>query len=134
VSGTAIAHYLLRSDAGLTAVVPAARIKNGIVPVGATLPAISISKVSAVQRNTLAMNEISYLVTERVQITVESQLNITPVDILALIRAALPHTTSNVNGFACVAIVPEGEGPRLEDLTNLTVSESVDYKISYTRT
>lgn len=134
MSGTAIAHYLLRTNTALTAVVPAGRIKNGIIPVGATLPAISISKISAVQRNTVSMGSGTYLVTERVQVTVETQLNTAPVDILALIRGALPFTSGTVNGFPCVSIIPDLEGPRLEDLTNQIVSESADYMISYHRT
>lgn len=134
MSGTAIAHFLLKSNAGLIAVVPAARIKNGIIPLGTALPAISISKISSRQRNTISLSEPTRHVTERVQIIVEQKLNITPVDILALIRAALPHTHGTVNGFTCTAIVPDSEGPRLEDLTNQIVSESTDYQVSYTRT
>jgi hypothetical protein len=134
VSGTAIAHYLLKSNAPLIAVVPATRIKNGIIPLNTTLPAISISKISAVQRNTLALGSGIYLVTERVQVTVEQKLGVPPVDVLALVRAALPHTSGTVNGYSCTAIVPDLEGPRLEDLENQIVQESLDLMISFHRT
>lgn len=134
MSGTSIAWFALANHAPLTAVVPAAKIKNGIIPLGTDLPAISISKISAVQRNNVAMDSETYLVRERVQITVEQKLNVTPVDVLALIRAALPNQSGTVNGYTVNSIIPDSEGPRLEDLTNQIVSESVDYMVSYTRT
>lgn len=133
MSGVGIAQYLLSQNAGLIAVVPAARIKAGVLPLNTVLPAISVTKISAQQYNNLAQNSASYLVQERVQVTVLAPTYPLVKSILALVRAALPQTRGTVNGFACDAIYPDTEGPDLYDHTTLTHEGSADYRITFRR-
>lgn len=133
MSGVAIAHYLLSQNAALIAVVPAARIKAGVLPLKIALPAISVTQISGQQMNTLAQNSASYMVRQRVQVTVLSTSYPEVKSILALVRAALPQTRSTVNGFICDAIYPDTEGPDLYDAQTLAHEQSVDYRITFRR-
>jgi len=133
MSGVAISQYLLSTNAGLIAVVPAARIKAGVLPLNTVLPAISVTQISGQQHNTLAQNSASYLVTQRVQVSVLAATYPAVKQILALVRAALPQTRATVNGFACDAIYPDTEGPDLYDYQTLTHEASADYRITFRR-
>lgn len=133
MSGVAIAQYLLSTNAGLIAVVPATRIKAGVLPLNTVLPAISVTQISGQQHNTLAQNSASYLVTQRIQVSVLAPTYPAVKQILALVRAALPQTRATVNGFTCDAIYPDTEGPDLYDHTTLTHEASVDYRITFRR-
>jgi len=133
MSGVGIAQSLLSTNAGLIAVVAATRIKSGVLPLNTVLPAISLTTISAQQYNTLAQNSATYLVQERVQVTVLAATYPLVKSILALVRAALPQTRGTVNGFACDAIYPDTEGPDLYDDITLTHESSVDYRITFRR-
>ncbi len=133
MSGTAIIQYLLKQNAGLIAAVPATRIKINNIPLNTAYPAIAISKISAVQSNPLAMIETTRFVRERVQVTVDYKIGVARVDVLALVRAALPNQHGTVNGYALEAILPDTEGPELEDLETQIVSTSQDFIVCFNR-
>jgi hypothetical protein len=133
MSGVAIVAHLLVSAAGVTAVVPASRIKAGVLPQKTTVPAISVSKISAQQHNTLAQNSATYMVTERVQVTVLAKDYVQMKQIQALVRAALPQTRATVNGFVCDALYPDNEGPDLYDHEDQIHAGSADYRVSFRR-
>lgn len=133
MSGVAIIAHLLVSAAGVTAVVPAARIKAGVLPQSTVLPAIAVSKISAQQHNTLAQNQSTYLVTERVQVTVLTKDYVQMKSIQALIRAALPQTRATVNSFVCDALYPDTEGPDLYDHEDQIHAGSADYRVTFRR-
>lgn len=133
MSGVAIVRYLLAHDADVLAQVPAARIKSGVLPVKTTLPAISIKQVSATSRNTVAMNEASYLWTERVQVTVLAKSYPAKKTILDLIRAALPLSRGTVNGYNCDSILDDVEGPDLDDPALTIFEQSQDFIVKFSR-
>ena len=133
MSGSAIVRYLLANNATLTATVPASRIKVGYIRQGATLPAISVKKISGDQENTLSMAASSYMVSQRIQVTLALQHGVSSSDIWALIRAALTPTGATVNGFTVLAILPDSEGPDIEDRQAITDTSSVDYMVWFTR-
>lgn len=133
MSGPAIVRYLLANNANLIAVVPASRIKVGYIRQGATLPAISVKKISGDQENTLAMASGSYLVSHRVQVSLAVQHGVAVVDIWALIRAALTPTGGSINGFTVQAILLDSEGPDIEDRQAITDTSSVDFMVWFTR-
>ena len=140
MSGVAIIQYLLANSAGLTAVVPAAQIMAGPLPVDTPLPAIAVQQISGQQHNNLSMSSASYLVTERVQITVIAQQPQSGGSgyqqtkaVLALVRAALPLSRGTVNGFECQSVIPDIEGPDLYDPDTLLCSQSIDYFVTYRR-
>ncbi len=126
MSGVAICHYMV-------AVVPAARIVPGVVRQGTALPAIGITQVSGVSRKTLAGSEAAKLVTERVQVTVLATSYRQQKDILALVRAALPPTRGQINGFACDSIEDDIEGPDLYNPDPEFYEQGQDFFIRFTR-
>jgi hypothetical protein len=134
VSASSIVRYLLANNAPLVAVVPAARIKVGNIRQGDTLPAISVKKISGDPQNTLAMAGAPYIVSQRVQVSLALKHGEAAVDIWALIRTALtPKPASPVNGFNVDAILPDSEGPELEDRQGLIDSSSADFMVWWYR-
>lgn len=133
MSGTAIVRSLLAANTALTAVIPAARIFAGAIPINTTLPAISVTQVSGIQRNVIGMNSASYLATDRVQVTVHGKTYALQKSYMALIRAALPHTRGTVNGFNCDSIVPDSDGPDMYDSEAAIYQQSMDYFVRFAR-
>lgn len=133
MAGDAIAWYLLKTNAPLTAVVPAARIQGETLPLGITLPAISVTHVSGTQKNTLAMGDPVYIVEHRVQVSVQAKTKPELRSILALVRAALPSTNGAVNGFTVQAILPDSEGPMFTDTETGVRSQSHDFMVWFLR-
>lgn len=142
MSGVAIVRHLLASNAALISVVPASRIKPGVLPLNIALPAIAVSHISGQQHNNLAMASNQYLVTDRVQVTVLAKdvEGIAPYsgyqkikEILALVRSALPLSRGTNNGFLTDAVMPDFEGPDIYDPETLLFSQSVDYRVTYHR-
>ena len=128
MSGTAIVRSLLAANGALIAVIPAARIFCGVIPINTELPAIAVTQVSGVQRNTLGMNASSYMVTDRVQVTVLAESYTLQKSYMALIRAALPNTRGTVNGFSVDSILIDVEGPDMLDF-----QQSTDFMVRFTR-
>lgn len=133
MSGVAIVTYLLAHASAVTAKVPANQITAGATPINTPLPAISVTQISSTQRNIVGMNAAKYLVTERVQVTVQAKSYPDQKAILALIRAALPESRGSINGFACDSIVPSSEGPDVYDYEALIYEQSVDFIVKFTR-
>ena len=137
----------------MIAVVPAARIKAGVLPLKTALPAISVTQISGQQYNTLAQDSASYMVRHRVQVSVIATTYESVKQILRLVRAALPQTRGTINGYGtdeiytpnwheyytivrgyqCDAIYPDTEGPDLYDFQTLTHQGSIDYRITFRR-
>ena len=69
MSGVPMIVRLLLGEPGVTALVPADRIVGGVIPLGAHLPAIGVTSVSAVPLGTVALSAAQHW-TERVQVTV----------------------------------------------------------------
>jgi len=132
MSGVAIARSLLAANTALLAVVPAAKIMAGVIPLNTVLPAISVSQISGVSRNNCAMSAPK-MVTERVQITVMSKTYPQQKQLLALVRAALPNTRGVTNGFACDSITDDSEGPDIFDADLTIYFQSQDYMVRFTR-
>lgn len=138
MSGVAVVRYLLANNAPMIAVVPAARIKAGILPVDTVLPAISVTIVSAVRRNTVAMTEAKALVTERVQVTLHVKQSDRGgadygglVTAMRLIRQACPNQRGTINGVEVVGVLPDIEGPDLEAIDEGILARSQDFMIRW---
>lgn len=133
MSGTAIIRYLLANDAGLIAVVPAARIMSGVLPLLTTLPAIGVMQISGVPRLNIAMGTAAKLVTDRIQVTVEATTYVQAKSILALVRAACPVSRGTVNGVYCDSVLPDMEGPDFFDYETSIYSQSQDFIVKFSR-
>ena len=132
MSGVAITRYLLANDATLIAVVPADKIKAGVVPINTTLPAISIRQISGIEHEIIRRGS-NQLVTDLVQITVLSSTYPQQKSIMNLIRTALPGTRGTVNGFAVDSITPESDGPDFYNEDPVIYEQSIDYMIRFIR-
>ena len=133
MSGVIILRTLLASNAALTAVVPAAKIMAGVIPIGTVLPAISISQISGMTRNTIGMNESQVLCTDRVQVTCMAKTYQQQKQLLDLVRSACPNTRGQINGVACDSILKDVTGPDIFDAVETIYFQSVDLIVLYTR-
>lgn len=130
MSGVAVIRYLLATNAPLIAVVPAARIMGGSLPIKTVRPAISVFQISSVPRITVSMGETKRHHLDRVQVSVLGAAQQALASgqagpqgtaypglraILALVFAACPHTRGVVNGINVDSILPDIEGPDLSD-------------------
>lgn len=79
------------------------------------------------------MNASSYLMTDRVQVTVLSEAIPTLHNIIELVRDALPLSRGDVNGDTCEGIVPDTEGPDLFDQDFRVYTQSLDFMVSWIR-
>jgi hypothetical protein len=117
MSGVAVIRSLLAANAPVLAVVPAIKIKAGILPLNIALPTISVTQISSIPRNTLSMNEAKRMHTDRVQVTVlvadtpEGDAYPGMRSLLALVLAACPNQNGTVNGVDLDSILPDIEGP-----------------------
>ena len=140
MSGVAVIRHLLANSAGITAVVPAARIMAGDLPVNTEMPAISITEISSVPRLTVAMTEPNRMHLERVQVSalVKGPQG-SPAgagypgvkSLLALILAACPNQRGTINGVKVDSILPDTEGPDLFDMTLSLYSGSRDFLVRW---
>ena len=96
MSGVIAIRSLLANDAAVLAVVPATKIMAGVIPIDTVLPAIGISHISTVERNTVAMDTAQVMATERVQVTVQTKSYADQKSILELVRKACPNTHGTV--------------------------------------
>ena len=118
-SGVAVVRYLLATNAGVLAVVPAARIMAGDLPLNTVIPAIAVTQIDSIPYNAIRTNETPKLHTDRVQVTVFRKAS--PDDagypglksLLNLVLAACPSQRGSVNGIAVDSISPDLEGPDL---------------------
>ena len=133
MSGVAAVRFLLANNAPLVAVVPAAKIMAGVVPLNTVLPAVSVMEVSGVPRNTVEQGEPKKFITERVQVSVLAKTNPEQKSILALVRAALPTSRGTVNGVAVDGILPDMEGPDFYDDSLVIHAGSQDFFVRFTR-
>lgn len=113
MNGVVAVLQLLRSNADLLAIVPAARIAAGDLPVGTALPAISVKQVSSVDTN-IPSPEAKRFVTDRVQITVMAEdYPQKTIVIAAAKRAAADQFYVDVPDISDVTVVTAGAGPDL---------------------
>jgi len=131
MSAVAIARALLVSNAPLVAVVPAARIMAGVLPLNTVVPAISVMSAGANPRLDVKMGSTAHQMTERVQVTLLAASYATQKSILALIKAACPHTRGSIGGFNCDSVLPDTEGPDIQDTDAGHYIQSIDLIIKF---
>ena len=134
MSAVAVLRHILAADATLIAQVPAARIMAGVIPINTTLPAISVTEISAVDRKTVAMNDGETLVTSRVQVTIMAKTYPLVKSILELARKACAHQTGTINSVAVKSILPESAGPDLQDVDAGIFMQSRDWLVQWAAT
>lgn len=130
MSGVAIVNSLLSNDSGVGALVPAASVISGNLPIGIALPAISVRQISAT-RQRYVKQSAKILVTERVQVTVAAKDYDTQELVLKAVGAALPYMKATVAGFWVDGIIPDSDGPDIEDSVAQIFEGSRDFIVNY---
>jgi hypothetical protein len=140
MSGVSIIRTILVANAPVLAIVPAARIMAGDIPLNTVLPAISIMQISGIPRLTVAMTEPNRMQTDRIQVSaiLKGPHGAPPglgypgvKSLLALVRAALPNRNGTVAGFSLDSILPDTIGPDLQDEASQIFSQSQDFIVKW---
>ena len=136
MSGVGVIRVLLAANEPLTAVIPSARIKAGVLPLYTIIPAISISQISKTSLSKIRPNEPKFYVS-RVQVTVYRKEE--PDDrgypgldaALKLVLAACPSQRATIAGVKVDSIIPDTEGPDLYYQESQTYTRSQDFIVRY---
>lgn len=138
MSGVAAIRDLLASAAGVTALVPAASIRSGPVPLDSSLPAIAITTISAVEGFVAAAQTGTKMYAERVQVTAYvKQAPAGGTDypgldaIFAAVRAACTNRSGTLNGVSVDSILLAGQGPDIPPDTSQILERSVDFLVKW---
>lgn len=129
MSGVAIVCRLLLDNTDLTNVVSSDNIAGGMLPQKTALPAISIKTIDALRRVPVDASGTKRMVTERVQVTVLAKSYAEKKQILNLVRKALPISRGTVGGIKCDSVLPDVEGPDLDDVDDAIYEQSRDYMV-----
>ena len=129
MSDVKVIRYLLANNTALNAVVQPNSIMAGIVPQGATLPAIEITHVSGVWNK--EVSEQSKTCRARVQITVIAQSYTQQKQIIDLARDAVPRTRGTIAGVSVDSILREPDGPDFRDDEVGLFMQTQDFIVTY---
>lgn len=133
MSGVAIVRALLVAHAPLTAHVPTTRIQAGVLPQGTTLPAVSITDISGVDRN--IVNPLTTVrVTDRIQVTVMASNYVQQKDLLKLVRKACRDKRGVIAGFKGTVVLTDVKGPDLLGTDTGIFMQSQDFRVFYEET
>lgn len=131
MSSVAVIRRLLVADAALTAVVTSARIFAGDVPLNTALPAIGVSDVTAIPRNTVSMKEVNRVAKARVQVTVYAASYPSQKTTLDLVRKALPNTFGMVGATRVLSVLPDTISADMKLDEPQIFIQSRDFKVTY---
>jgi hypothetical protein len=130
MSGVNVIGELLRADANLLAIIPAERIKAGLLPENAAIPAIAVTQISGVDRNILSQGE-TRRVAERVQVTVLASNYRQKRALLQLVRYACADKRGDIAGEADVVVLTDGTGPDFLSDDSAIWMQTQDFTVSY---
>jgi|ERR1044072_3836003 hypothetical protein len=137
MSGTAIVRELLANTSAVTALVPAARIRAGIVPQGIALPAIGVHTISESEEGTIARGYAQKMIYERVQVTVYAKQDDTGSGyalmkrIMKAVALGAGVHTGVVLGFRVRSVMPWGVGPEIPPDDNKIYEQSRDFMVTF---
>lgn len=131
MSGVAVIRSLLAEAVAVTAVVPAARIAAGVLPLATALPALGVSQVSGAERSTVSMAEMTKLQTERVQVMVHAVSYAQQKQLVGLVRRACRNRAGLVGGTDLDSILPGGEGPDGFEPDPAIYQQTIDFLVRW---
>jgi hypothetical protein len=130
MDGVAIIWSILKTDTDVLALVPAARISAGVLAEGTTLDAISITKVSSMDRNIihpLAKRRVN----ERVQVTVLAATYPRAKAIIRAVRGAAADFIGSAASMTEVTIHTDVGGPDFMDDKASIYMTSQDFIVGF---
>ena len=129
MTGVEIIGTLLLNDLPLLAVVPLEQIKADALPDGVALPALLVTDISMVERQTLRRGE-QVRVTERVRATVRARTGDERRAVMKLVRSCCADWTGNMDGATGIAVLTAGRGPGLVGVGN-SFEQAQDFSVSF---
>lgn len=123
--------HLLISHAPLTAVVPVARIVAGNLPVGCSIPAVSIAHISGVPGSEISQQSPDK--TARVQVTVKAANYPQQKQLIDLVCAAVPRTRGLIAGVQVESILRGSDGPDFSDDELQIYMQTQDFLVKYSQ-
>lgn len=135
MSGVAVIRSLLAANSNVIAVVPAARILGGDLPLNTAMPAISVTLISGMPHRTIGINETPQMRADRVQVTIYRKAP--PADdgypgldsLMTLVRSACPNVRGTYLGIEVDSITPDLEGPDLPMPDLALFTRSMDFMV-----
>lgn len=131
MDGVAIIHELLVHDVVVKGLVPEDRIVGGVLPQETGLDAISITRISAVDRNILAPGAERH-VTERVQVTVLAADYPRLKTALRAVKAACADFIGSAADLESVTVHTDAAGPDFMDEQASIHMGSQDFIVGFT--
>lgn len=131
MSGTAIIRALLAAHSPLTALVPTANIRAGILPQNTVLPAVGASTVSENEQETMARNLPGKMIRERVQVTVLAKDYETMKRVMKATALGPGTFAGQINGYYVRSILPWGVGPEIPPGDDKIYEQSRDFMVTF---
>lgn len=132
MSGVAIIANLLANSGVLTAAVPASRIGAGNIAMNTDLPAVGVKQISATRNTLVDASTTGRMVTERVQVTAFAKTYAEQKTLVRLVVCALANPgRTTIAGFAVDSVIPDIEGPDLEDDDAEVYQQSHDFMVRW---
>lgn len=130
MDGVSVVYSLLVNDAELIALVPAAKIMAGPLPLNTQAPAISIASVSQSYLN-MPSPGASKFTTERVQVTVLARNYPEQKTILREVKSAAADKMPTIAGLEYVTVHTDSAGPDFMNEDASLYLGSQDFRIKF---
>jgi hypothetical protein len=125
---------MMKAHAPLTAQIPSARMYPSVIPLNATLPALSYSLISDLEQTAVGLTTIKNRA--RVQVTIAVK-GVTATEygqakaLLKLVEDACNHRQGTYNGVYVDSCIKELVGPDLRDDEAGITYQVIDFRIAY---
>ena len=129
MSGEKVIYNLLSSNATLKAVVPTSRMFAGVIPIGATYPALCYNLVSDNDTTSIGMTVMKSLA--RVQVTAVATSYPAVKALLKLIEAACKNKQGTFNGVKTNYVLKSSTGADYRDDETNVFYSTIDFNIMY---
>ncbi|MCZ4341517.1 hypothetical protein O4H52_07890 [Sphingomonadaceae bacterium G21617-S1] len=130
MSGVRIAGALLRANAPFLAIVPLASVKAWKLRQNTQPPSAVATRISRTKLQLLDAQD-TWLVTERVQITIRARSGDQREKLIRLGERACVDKFGTIGGFENVSVISSGAGPDFEDDSGTVFMGSFDLRVSF---
>lgn len=130
MNGVTIMRALLVAHAPLTALVPAASIVAGTVPLG-VLPAIGIKEISRIETETVSRGQANVMVIARIQVTAYAGKYPAKKALIQAAKLGPGVHTGVIAGVTVRSVLRDTVGPDLDDDDAEVYEQSRDFKVTY---
>lgn len=127
-----IVNHVLSAAGGVTALVPAVRIVSGPIALGSPLPAIGILHVTGNEHLTVSMAETKRFRWARVHVMAHAETYPAKLQILDAVLSALRGYHGSISGISVDSILPDIEGPDIDDPGGNQYERGQDFIVKWT--